>query len=59
MYDLRFYVISTVLVKSGKWADDNERLCALEPRLRLRKSSPHAGLEHGTARSVGQRLTSA
>ena len=32
----------------------SERLCAMEPRLRLKRSSPQAGLELTTARSVGQ-----
>ena len=31
--------------------------CAMEPRLRLKGSPPQAGIEPGTARSVGQRLT--
>ena len=30
---------------------------AMEPGLRLKRSSPWAGLEPGTARSAGQRLT--
>ena len=40
-----------------RWADDNERLCAMDPRLRLKKSPPRAGVEPETAISVGQRLT--
>ena len=28
------------MVISGRWADDNERLCAVELCLRLAKSSP-------------------
>ena len=35
---------------------DNEKLCAVEPRLRFERSSPKAALESGTARSVDQRL---
>ena len=36
MDDLRFYVLfNSVSVISGRWADDNERVCAMEPRLRL------------------------
>ena len=35
---------------------DNERLCAMGPRLQL-KISPRPELEPGTARSVGKRLT--
>ena len=54
---LRFYVLfNSISVISGRWADDNERLCAMEFRLRLRRFR----LERGrtwTARSVGQRLT--
>ena len=30
---------------------DNERLCAMEPPLRLKRSWPQAGLKPGTARS--------
>ena len=37
--------------------DDNEWLGAMEPRLRLERYPPQAGLEPWTARSVGQRLT--
>ena len=30
--DLRFYVLfNSISVISGPWADDNERLCAMEP----------------------------
>ena len=36
MDDLRFYVLfNSVSVISGRWAGDNERLCAMKPRLRL------------------------
>ena len=55
----RFYILfSTIFHKviSGRGADENERLCAMKPRLRLRKFR-RAGLEPGTARSVGQHLT--
>ena len=37
--------------------DDKERLCAMEPHLQLKGSPPQAGIELGTARSEGQRLT--
>ena len=58
MGDLRFYVLfNSVSVISGRWTDDNERLRAMEPRLRSKRSPPQAGIEPGTARSVGQRLT--
>ena len=44
MDDLRFYVLfNSISVISGRWAGDNERLCAMEPRLRLKRSSPQAG----------------
>ena len=34
MDDLQFYVLfNSVSVISGLWADDNERQCAMEPRL--------------------------
>ena len=37
MNDLQFYVLFTsISVISGRWADDNERLWAMEPRLRLK-----------------------
>ena len=48
MYDLRFYAIfNNISVISGQWAGDNENLCAMEPRLRLKSSPPQAGLEPG------------
>ena len=56
MDDLQFFVLfKSVSVLSEGRMDDNERLCATEPRLRLKRSSPQAGLEPGTARSAGQR----
>ena len=37
MNDLRFYVLfNSIPVISGRFSDDNERLCAMELRLRLR-----------------------
>ena len=45
MDDLRFYVLfNSVSVISGRWEVDNERLCAMELRLRLRRFH----LERGT-----------
>ena len=41
----------------GGWVDVNKKLCAMEPRLRLERFPPRAGLEPGTARSIGQPLT--
>ena len=56
MNDLQFYVlVNSILVSSGRWLGNYERLCAMEPRLRLKKSLPQAGLEPGTARSADQR----
>ena len=38
MDGLRFYVLlKNISVISGQWAADNERLYAMEPRLRLRR----------------------
>ena len=56
MDDILFYV-NSISGMSGQWEIDYERLCAKEPRLRVKKFPPTAGLEPGTARSVGQRLT--
>ena len=48
---------NSITVISGRWAYDNIRLCAMEPRLRSKRFPPHAGLEPETARSVHNRLT--
>ena len=57
---LRFYVlfISNSVI-SGRWADNDERLCNVCNGIpfTVEEISPQAGLEPGTARSVGQRLT--
>ena len=38
MDDLRFYVFfNRISVISGRWADDNDRLCAMETILGLRR----------------------
>ena len=38
MDDLRFYVLfNSISVISGRCLDDNERLCAMELRLRMRR----------------------
>ena len=58
MDDMCLYVIfNSISVISGRWAGENKRLCAMELRLRLKNFPHQAGLEPGTARSVGQRLT--
>ena len=58
MDDLQFYILfNSISGTSGKWADNNERLCAMEPHLWLRRFLLHVGLQLGTTRLVGQRLT--
>ena len=42
-------------VISGRWLSVNERLCAMESRLRMKIFLPPE-IELGTARSAGQRL---
>ena len=57
MDDLRFYILfNSFSVISGRCSDDNERLCAMELRLRLRRF--HLSEDRAwSARSIGQRLT--
>ena len=44
----RFYVLfNNITVISGRWTDDNEMLCAMEPCLQLKSSPPQEGLEPG------------
>ena len=58
MDNLQFYVLfKCISVIRGQWLDDNERLCATEPRLLLERFPTHAELEPGNAGLVGQRLT--
>ena len=58
MDDLRFYVLfNSISVILGRCADNSERLCAMATPLTVEKISPRAGIEPGTARSGGQRLT--
>ena len=52
-----FTNFNSISVISGRWTGDNEKLCAMEPRLRLERSPPRAGLEPRTAPSIGQGLT--
>ena len=57
MDDMRFYVLfNSVSVISGRCMDDNERLCAMELRLRLRRYTSSEDRTRFT-RSIGQRLT--
>ena len=38
MDDLRVYILlNSISVISGRWADDNERLCVMESSIRLRQ----------------------
>ena len=56
--DLQFYVVfNSIADVEGRCEDDNQRLYAIAPRLRLEIFPPKAGFETGTARSAGQRLT--
>ena len=52
-----YVLFNSSSVISRRWAGDNERLCATEPSLGLKRSLTQAGLKPGTARSVGQCLT--
>ena len=46
--DLRFYVLSnSISVISGQVTDDNERLCAMKPRLRVRRFRLEQGSDSG------------
>ena len=48
MEEMRFYVIfNSIEVISGQWTDDNEKLCAMEPRLRLGIFHPERGSNSG------------
>ena len=49
MDDLRFYVLfNSLSVISGRLADHNDRLCAMEPRLRLKRFHIEWGLNLGS-----------
>ena len=44
MDDLRLYVLfNSISVISGRWPDDNERLCAMELVFMVEKVLPQAG----------------
>ena len=52
---LRFYVLfNSISVILGRWAGDNERLCAMEPRLRLKT---HSYLALGGARTNDREIS--
>ena len=58
MNGLQFYdFFNSISVILRRWMGDNEGLCAMESRLRLKIYSTQERLESGTARSVGHRLT--
>ena len=48
---------NSILIISGRWKGDIERVCAFEPRLRLERVPHSVGIEFGTTRSAGQRLS--
>ena len=52
MHDLRYVLFNSISVISGRCAGDNERLCTMEPRLRLNKSQSQAGLKPGSFRII-------
>ena len=53
MDDLRFYALfNSISVISGRWVDDNEKLCAVE----LKRAPPHARLEAKTAIVISTEL---
>ena len=46
--DLRFFVLfNSISVISGRWTDDDERLCAMELRLRLKRFRLERGSNPG------------
>ena len=48
MHDLRFYVLfNSISVISRRLAGDNERLCAMEPHIRLRRFRLERGSNSG------------
>ena len=58
MDDLPFYVLfNSILVTSGRWADDNRRLCAMDPRVRLSRPPQDRQISRPAPNPVGQRLT--
>ena len=51
MDDVRSYVLlNSFSVISGRRTGNNERQCAMEPRLRLKRSLPQMGLETETVK---------
>ena len=58
MDDLQFYALfNSISVMSGRWKGNTERLCAMEPRLRLKRFLPSAGTKPGSVSLASQRLT--
>ena len=48
MDEPRFYVLfNGISVILGRWADENEKLCAITPRLRLRRFRLELGSDPG------------
>ena len=50
-----YIILNSILVLSWQWDGDNERLCAMEPCLHIKRFLP-LGIKLGTARSAGQPL---
>ena len=46
-------ILSRLLVILERWIGNNEMLCAMELRLRLKRFQPLVGIEPGTPRSAG------
>ena len=59
MDDSRFYILfNSISIIPGRWAGENKRPYAIEPRFLCKRYPPKAGLEPEIARSaVGKRLT--
>ena len=58
MDDLQFYILfNSVSDISERWLGVEEKLCAVEPCLWLKRFLPQAGLKPGTIKFIVQRLT--
>ena len=44
-FDFTSFPFNNISVVSGRWLGDKIRLCAMDPRLQLKRFSPQAGLE--------------
>ena len=48
---------NSIFITSGRWADDNKKLSAMESNFLVKKIRTHIRLEPGTVKSAGQRFT--